>query len=87
MLSTLYFPTMQALFAQRVLTQQERRELAAFFQRADTLREARAATPVFAVAGIVGAIGLLGAAWITWRGRLRGVRRSLVSEARRGTGA
>jgi mono/diheme cytochrome c family protein len=43
-LSTLYFPTMQALFAQRVLTQQERRDLTAFFQRADTQRAPKAAT-------------------------------------------
>lgn len=86
-LSTLYFPTMQALFAQRVLTQEERRDLTAFFQRADTLPAHRAATLVFAVAGIAGAIALLGAASFTWRGRLRGVRRSLASEARRRTGA
>lgn len=86
-LSTLYFPTMQALFAQRVLTQEERRDLSAFFQRADALPAPRSATPVFAAAGIAGAIGLLGVAGFRWRSRLRGVRRSLVSEARRRTGA
>ncbi len=81
-LSTLYFPTMQALFAGRPLTPDERRDLAAMFQRADTLRAHRSAAPPLAVAALLGAVVLLGAASVTWRGRLRGVRRSIVAKAK-----
>ncbi len=86
-LSTLYFPTMQALFADRPLTESERADLTAFFQRAETAPPARPFAPILAATALAGAIALLGIAGLTWRRRLLGVRRSMLAQAKGRPGA
>ena len=46
-LRTLYFPAMNALFLKRQLTDQEERDLSAFFQNADSSRRLNSHTAIF----------------------------------------
>jgi Cytochrome c. len=83
-LATLPFPTMKPIFDSRPLTPGEREDLKAFFRQS-------AAHPPGTPRAAIGALAAGG--WIvlllltqaTWRGRLRGVRRTLPTKAA-GTG-
>lgn len=81
-LSTLYFPTMNALFTGRAPTPEERRDLTAFLQRSAALPPPSSLSPELVAASLAGALALLGVAWAVWRGRLRGVRQGIVAAAK-----
>ncbi len=84
-LQTLYFPTMNPIFANRPLTPQEQSDLTAFFQQSGTA-PAPAATAKIGGIAVMGLIVLLAFTGAIWRDRLRHVRKSLV-EATLGKGA
>lgn len=81
-LSTLYFPTMEALFAGRTPTLEERRDLTAFLQRSAATPPSTSLSPELAAAALAGALALLAVVWVVWRRRLRGVRREIVAAAK-----
>jgi len=69
------FPVMQRAYAEHPLTDPEVEALLGFLQSADAeqeLYEARAYGTQFLLAGIAGAIFLLGLYTLTWRGRRKG---------------
>ena len=80
-LRTLYFPAMNALFLKRQLTDQEERDLLAFFQNADSSRRLNSHTAIFGTAGVVGLLVLAGITWASGRGRVHSVRRKLLRRA------
>ena len=80
-LRTLYFPAMNALFLKRQLTDQEERDLLAFFANADTAKRINSHTGVFGAAAIVVFLVLVGITWISGRGRVHSVRRKLLRRA------
>ena len=80
-LRTLYFPAMNALFLKRQLTDQEERDLSAFFANADTARRSNSRTGVFGGAAAFGLLVLVGITWISGRGRVHSVRRKLLRRA------
>lgn len=82
-LATLFFPTMNPIFAGRLLTPAERADLQAFLTAVGTSASPRAATGRLLLGGLLlfaGATALI--AWLG-RARLRGVRAALVGSARR----
>ncbi|MGE5283766.1 MAG: c-type cytochrome [Actinomycetota bacterium] len=83
-LATLPFPTMKPIFDSRPLTPEEREDLKAFFRQSAGRPPG---TPRAAIGALAagGWIVLLLLAQATWRGRLRGVRRKLPTNAA-GTG-
>ena len=80
-LETLYFPAMTPIYTYRPLTQDERRNLFAFFQ---SLSRQQTETPTLAVGGIAlaGLVILIAVTGIAGRHRLKPVRRRLVERAR-----
>ena len=80
-LRTLYFPAMNALFLKRQLTDQEERDLLAFFENADSAKQLNSHTGLFGGAGLVGLLVLVGITWISGRGRVHSVRRRLLRRA------
>lgn len=80
-LETLYFPAMTPLYMYRPLTQDERRNLFAFFQ---SLSRQQTETPTLAVGGIAlaGLVILIAVTGIAGRHRLKPVRRRLVERVR-----
>lgn len=80
-LETLFFPAMTPLFAYRPLTDDERRNLAAFFQGVDGQLPG---TPTLAVAAIALAacLMLIAVTGIAGRRRIRSVRRALLERVR-----
>ena len=69
------FPVMQRAYAERPLTDAEVEALVGFLQNADAeqeLYEARAYGMQFLLAGVAGAVLLLGLYSLTWRGRRKG---------------
>lgn len=80
-LRTLYFPAMNALFLKRQLTDQEERDLLAFFENADNAKQGNSHTGMFGGAGIVGLLVLVGITWVSGRGRVHSVRRKLLRRA------
>ncbi len=80
-LRTLYFPAMNALFLKRQLTDQEERDLAAFFQNADRGRRLRPPTEIFGGVAVLGLLVLVGVTWVSGRGRVHSVRRKLLKRA------
>lgn len=80
-LQTLYFPAMVPLYRTRPLTAQERVDLAAFLQQADASTPPAATGRVAGIAVLIFVV-LIAVVWLTGRGRLRGVRRRLVAQAR-----
>ena len=80
-LRTLYFPAMNALFLKRQLTDQEERDLLAFFQNADSSRRLNSHTGIFGAAGVLGLLLLAGITWVCGRGRVHSVRRKLLRRA------
>ncbi len=83
-LQTLFFPTMMPIYDKRPLTPGEQKALKAFLAQAGTTPVGQRDTLVLAAAALVGFIVLLDVTWLTWRGRLRGVRAPLVATARAG---
>jgi hypothetical protein len=80
-LRTLYFPAMNALFLKRQLTDQEERDLAAFFQSADRSQRSSGLTGIFGGVALLG-LGVLAAiTWVSGRGRVHSVRRKLLKRA------
>lgn len=80
-LRTLYFPAMNALFLKRQLTDQEERDLSAFFENADTAKRVNSHTGIFGGAAVVGLLVLVGVTWVSGRGRVHSVRRKLLRRA------
>lgn len=80
-LRTLYFPAMNALFLKRQLTDQEERDLSAFFENADTAKRINSHTGIFGGAAVVGLLVLVGITWVSGRGRVHSVRRKLLRRA------
>ena len=80
-LETLFFPAMTPLFAYHPLTDDERRNLAAFLQGVDRQQPG---TPTWAIAAIALAIVmmLLAVTGIAGRHRVRSVRRALLERVR-----
>ncbi len=80
-LETLYFPAMTPLYMYRPLTEDERRNLFAFFQ---SLSRQQTQTPTLAIGGIglAGLVILIAATGVAGRHRLKPVRRRLVDRAR-----
>lgn len=85
-LTTLFFPTMNPVFASRPLTSAERADLAAFLAASSARIAPGSVVPLLIGAAIV--LWLAALAVIAWlgRGRLRGVRAALV-RTRRTAGA
>ena len=73
--------TMNAVWLNQPMTDQERADLAAFFE--STTAPVRAPATLWALAGlsIAGCAGLMVAAHVGWRKRLRGVRKPMVARA------
>ncbi|MGH9469250.1 MAG: hypothetical protein ACRD1N_02775 [Terriglobia bacterium] len=86
-MTTLFFPTMTAIYDPHPLTLQERADLIAFFQQAQTRTPARWNTRIILLIAIAGFLILLGITQFVWRGRLRSVRASMVARAGRQRGA
>ena len=80
-LETLFFPAMTPLFAYHPLTDDERRNLAAFLQSVDRQQPG---TPTWAIAAIALAIVmmLIAVTGIAGRHRIRSVRRALLERVR-----
>ncbi len=73
--------TMNAVWASRPLTDQERADLVAFFESAT--RPARPPSTLLTLAGLssAGAVLMIAAAQVWWRRRLMGVRRPMLARA------
>jgi hypothetical protein len=80
-LRTLYFPAMNALFLKHQLTAQEELDLDAFFQNADRSRPATNLTAILGIFALAGFGVLMGITWISGRGRVHSVRRSLLKRS------
>jgi hypothetical protein len=80
-LAQIAFPTMQPVYAGRALTEQEIADLVVFIEQAPQAeRPANSAGKLFGLAIAAVAVLVL-VALVVWRGRLRSVRRSLVSRS------
>jgi len=80
-LETLYFPAMTPIYTYRPLTQDERRNLFAFFQNLSR-QQAEAPTPAIGGIALAGMVILIAATAVAGRHRLKPVRRRLVERAR-----
>lgn len=82
-LQSLPFPTMQGVFGQRPLTEQEAADLYAYFVQIDQAASAGAsrADYAFAIVGLVSFVLLLLSAQLLWRRRLKAVRKPLLGGA------
>jgi mono/diheme cytochrome c family protein len=80
-LQNLPFPTMQGVFGERPLTDNEVADLYAYFVRANQAA-ARALNYNFILIGLVGFLVLLLISQLIWRKRLKGVRKPLLGEAK-----
>jgi mono/diheme cytochrome c family protein len=77
------FPLMQKVYGERPLTAEEVSDLSAFLEwAAQNEQPAASRWYAFPAFGVVGAILLLVLASLVWRGRLRGVRESLIGGRR-----
>jgi mono/diheme cytochrome c family protein len=77
-LTTLPFPTMNAVWGQRPVTPQEQAHLIAFLQQASVTERPTEVVGQLAGLAVGGAVVLLALAQFTWRRRLTAVRRLLV---------
>lgn len=84
-LETLYFPAMTPIYMYRPLTQDERSNLAAFFQSLSR-QQAEAPTPAIGGIALAGLVILIAATAFAGRHRLKPVRQRLVERARLQTG-
>jgi cytochrome c553 len=80
-LRTLYFPAMNALFLKHQLSDQEERDLSAFFEDADSAKQINSHTGVFGGAAVAGLLVLVGITWVSGRGRVDSVRHKLLRRA------
>lgn len=80
-LHTLFFPAMAPLYDPHLLTVSEQADLKAFFEEANSRPTTNNLTSVAAAITLLGFAVLMFITWIVWRGRLRGVRRTLVKTA------
>jgi len=80
-LETLFFPAMTPLFAYRPLTDDERRNLAAFFQDIDVQQPGTPTSAIGAIA-LATCLMLIAVTGIAGRGRIRSVRRALLKRVR-----
>lgn len=82
-LTGLPFPTMQGIFVDRPLTEEEVEHLGAYFRQANQATPAQEPTRyTFVWVALGGAAVLLGLSHLLWIGRHRGVRKPLVSRTR-----
>ena len=81
-LADLGFPTMAPIYGDRPLTSEEQAHLRAFLQEAATRRPTQP-TRQLGLWALGGFLALIVLTQIVWRGRLRGVRRTLVEMGRR----
>ncbi len=79
-LQTLYFPTMNPIFANRPLAPAEQADLMAFFQQSGAGASPRVTGAIAGIA-VLGVILLLASTGALWRRRLRYVRKPLVQAA------
>jgi mono/diheme cytochrome c family protein len=78
-LTGLPFPTMQGVFAERALTENEVQHLSAYFVQADKTAPAQETyTYTFVWIALGAALAFLGISHLIWRNRQRGVRKPLV---------
>lgn len=80
-MTTLFFPTMTAIYDPHPLTLRERADLIAFFQQAQTRTPARFTSQIILLIAIAGFLILLGITQFVWRHRLRSVRARMVERA------
>lgn len=80
-LRTLYFPAMNALFLKRQLTDEEERDLMAFFQSTDRVPRSNPQTGILGGVAVLGLFVLFGITWVAGRGRVHSVRRKLLKRA------
>jgi cytochrome c553 len=80
-LQNLPFPTMQGVFGERPLTDNEVADLSAYFARANQAA-AQALNYNFVLIGLVGFLVLLLIGQLLWRKRLKEVRKPLLGEAK-----
>lgn len=80
-LRTLYFPAMNALFLKRQLTDEEERDLSAFFEGADSAKRNSPHTGIFGGAAVLGLLMLVGITWVSGRRRVHSVRHKLLRRA------
>ncbi len=83
-LQTLFFPTMLPLYQDRPLTAAEQQAVAAFLAQASGASGRDRATVLLAALALAGFLVLAAAAWLAGRGRLRGVRATLVEPSHPG---
>ncbi len=76
-LSSLPFPTMRPIFAQRMLTPQEQADLRAFFEEIDAQSPSQMTLGV-ALMAFSGFVGLMLAFQVVWKDRLTGIRGRLL---------
>jgi mono/diheme cytochrome c family protein len=77
-LTTMPFPMMKAVYSGVPLTEEEVASVSAFLAEASSAPEQRQNPNLFFIIGGAGALLLVGMFQLLWRGRLTGVRRSLV---------
>lgn len=77
--SSFPFPTMNPIFVNRPLTEQEQADLIAFLQEASAGGRSPQVAGRLVLLGAMGAVTLAGASHLVWRRRLTGVRRQLVA--------
>ncbi len=80
-LATLFFPSMQPLFENRLLTETEQRDLKAFFVQSVSAAPPQQATLLLGLIALAGSLLLLAVSWALWRNRLRRVRKPMVAAA------
>ncbi len=78
LLSTIPFPTMQPIFGQRALTEEERAHLIAFLEKSAVQTRSPQIGQLISMGGL-GALMLTGISHWAWRRRSRGVRKGLFS--------
>jgi len=81
-LQTLFFPTMNPIFADRPLTLREQNQLKTFLEQAGKNAPPKDITPFIASMAAVGSLILLGVVGSIWRHRLKGVRKEMVHSSR-----
>lgn len=83
-LDTLAFPTMDALFGKRPLTETEQKQLLAFLQASDGQPPPPSPTPAMLGVSVAVTLGLLFGVWMaSGRQSVKSVRRALLAEASR----
>lgn len=82
-LASIPFPTMSPIFSGRPLTPEEQADLVAFLTEARQASRPPGSVLMLGSLGVAGLLVLLAIFHLTWRRRLRGIRRTLVGGSRR----